>query len=181
MSAVSAAALVVFVAPDFAPAARDWIEKVRKAHDPNQKIAPPHVTVIFPAPGFVRDEVFDHVARVAATFRSFDAVFDAVETEIDAASGESYVYLMPKAGKAELVVLRERLMTGPLADAEAKDRPYRPHLTLGRFRRAEDAEVLARRLSAEMRVLPVKARGITSAAYDGHRLDTQRRTPFGGD
>jgi len=176
---VSAPALVVLIEPSFGSSDRAWIEALRKAHDPHQAIIGPHLTLIFPGQKFSPAKATDHVERIAKTASPFDIAFAGIEVETVTESDETYVYLMPGHGSDDIAALRLRLCTGPLAGGRDKARPYRPHLTLGRFRGAEDARALARRLSAEKRRISALATEITSANFDGAMLRNVARHAFG--
>jgi 2'-5' RNA ligase len=175
---VSCAALVALIAPDFAEQDRLWIEDLRFRHDPNHKIVAAHVTLIFPAPGFATPEAFAHVERVARGTAPFDIGFSGGAVETETERGETYVMMMAGEGGAALARLRETLVSGPLAKSQDPSRPYRPHLTLGRFADAGSAATLARRLVDESRSIAARATALTVAAYDGVSLGDWRRVAF---
>jgi len=177
---VSRAALVALIAPDFAEPDRLRIEALRARHDPNHKIIPAHVTLIFPAPGFATPEAFAHVERTAKAAAPFDIGFSGGAVETETERGETYVMMMAGEGGAALARLRETLVSGPLAKSQDPSRPYRPHLTLGRFADAGSAATLARRLVDETRSIAARATALTVAAYDGVSLGDRRRVAFEG-
>lgn len=172
-------ALVVYVEPTFGPADRAWIDGIRAAHDPNARVVGPHATLVYPAPGFARAETFGHVAAAARTAPPFGLGFAGVKAERAADGSGVYLYLMATTGAAELRTLRERLLIGPLANANRMDIPYEPHVTLGRFREFDEAERIARRLDAEGRSIKSIATEATAVAYDGKAIRDIRRTPLG--
>lgn len=177
---MSAPALVVLVEPVFGSEDRAWIDKIRKLHDPSQKIVAPHVTLIFPAQGFAQAKAYDHVVQIATKCVPFGIQFQGFAAETDSESEETFVYLLPKDGADDIAALRSRLVTGPLARAQKGGRPFRPHLTLGRFRQPGDAAALVRRLSGEERAMKSIAMELVAASYDGEALRNIRRVPFEG-
>lgn len=105
----------------------DAIESLRARYDPQAKLIPAHITLVFP---FVDDFLIpdlDHMVREAATgIAPIDLVFDGVSE----ASG-GYVFLDIIVGREKLIALHDRLYRGRLARHLSREHTYRPHLTLG--------------------------------------------------
>lgn len=76
-----------------------------------------------------------------------------------------HLYAEPHDGAAELIELHDRL------DPMAAPEPFRPHITLGLFERAADAEQIAR--IVERRHLPIRGRveELALLRRDGDRLE----------
>ena len=118
----------------------------------------PHFTLVFAAP----------LEREAALRAELDAIerrpFWFMIERI--ARHDLYLYAEPFDGAAELTELHESL--NPMPGAE----PFEPHITLGLFARAADAEQVAR--IVERQHLPMRGRveELALLRREGERLDT---------
>jgi len=134
--------LALIAEPAFAPSDRAWIDRLRRAHDPEAGHVPPHVTLIFPTDQPAVAPLRTHIRRIVRKMPAIRTVF-RVAVVLPGPDGHGhYAALAPEQGFAALVRLHDRLYGGPFAGALRHDIAYLPHLTVGRF----DAAVAARRL-----------------------------------
>jgi len=159
--------LLVIAEPRLAAADRTWIETIRRRHDPNHRVVPPHFTLVFHAAMRQEAAVAAHVRRIAARFRRFACRLRCALTYPDSLSGQTYVSLMPDEGFAALVRLHDRLYTGPLKRQLRLDIPFTPHVTLARFATPAPAKRLADRINARDFAVRADVGAIDLVAYDG--------------
>jgi 2'-5' RNA ligase len=135
------------IAPlEASPADLARIDAVRALHDPQHRIVPPHVTLVF---GFDAPElgvVAEHVGRIAA--RQPPIVLRLAEHRAvrDHDGVGSHVFMTLGEGDAEVVALHDALYAGPLSEALRHDIAFTPHVTVAAAREHGEAEALARSL-----------------------------------
>ena len=103
-----------------------WVEQARRRFDPLASMVPPHVTLVFPFSSDV--DVSAHLASVLADVAAFDVTLDGVT----GAEG-SYVFYGVKRGNDRLIELHDRLYGDVLTGFLDGERPYLPHVTVGRI------------------------------------------------
>jgi 2'-5' RNA ligase len=128
----------------------------RRAHYPTAHLVEPHLTVVFPIPAAIGDEVFrEHVrARVSRT-PAFEIRLKGIGKTWD-----HWLYLAVAEGREEVIALHDALYTGDLRPYLWTDQPYVPHVGLGHFAVQGDTRD------------PLELR---SRAFDGPRYATARR------
>lgn len=119
------------------------LRRLRAQYHPREAdLIGPHFTLVFGAP----------VARAAALRAALDALdrrpFWFMIERI--ARADLHLYAEPFDGAAELTELHEILNPVP------GNEPFHPHITLGRFRHAAEAERVAR--IVERQILPMRGR-----------------------
>lgn len=144
--------LAILARPAFdAAAERAWIEDLRGRH--RGAVYPgalgPHVTLVFPTDAADPTAATSHLATVAAETAPFDVVFRATLPWLDKYTAETFVYLVPDQGNGALILLHDRLYSGPFAEVLRVDLPYVPHVTLGRFGEGKVAKALVDDLNAQ--------------------------------
>jgi hypothetical protein len=118
---------VYVIAPlETSAADRERIEAIRRVHDPQQPIVPPHVTLVFGARLATPERVLAQAAGAAARWAPIDIVLDRAEVERGAATGRAHVFLMPGVGETPLRALHAALHAGALADDLNRPSPSRP-------------------------------------------------------
>ncbi len=120
------------------------LRRLRAQYHPREAgLIGPHFTLVFGAP-------FDQETRLHAAFealverRPFWFVIDRI------ARSDRYLYAVPADGSAELTELYDAL------NRTAGSEPFEPHITLGLFERAAEAEQVAR--IVERQHLPMHGR-----------------------
>jgi 2'-5' RNA ligase len=114
------------------------LEPHRRKYDPQAHIIPPHITVIEPF-NFSGSIVplYSHLEEIGETH----APIRVSLLGWDAYTQSDYQLHLPLVtGRLEFTALRNNLMTGPLADVAKREKPYWPHITLGRFASPEDLD-----------------------------------------
>jgi 2'-5' RNA ligase len=119
-------------------------------HSRESDLLGPHFTLVFGAP--LSEEARLRAALAGlADHRPFWFVLERlVRHDMAPPSRAAYLYAVPADGAAELIDLHEKL--NPIPGAE----PFEPHITLGLFGRAAEAEHLARMV--ERQHLPMHGR-----------------------
>lgn len=103
------------------------LQAIRERYDPTAALIGPHVTLVFPFSAESVDEryLIDHVSSCTQRFNPFDAHFS--DTEL---SWDQWLFLVPNAGREQLIRLHDVLYTGPLRPLLRPDIPFVPHISL---------------------------------------------------
>ena len=110
----------------------------------------PHFTLVFGAPAAEQERLSGALAGLAGR-RPFWFVLDRmVRRDLTPPSRSSWLYVVPVDGSSELSELHDALNSSP--DGE----PFEPHITVGLFARAAEAEQVAR--IVERQHLPMHGR-----------------------
>jgi len=126
----------------------------------------PHFTLVFGASAGHEADL--RAALAAVDRRPFWFLIDRI------ARHDLYLYAEPAEGAAELSELHDTLNPVPSGD------PFQPHITLGQFSRAAEAEQVAR--IVERQHLPIHGRveELALLKREGDRLDTLLTVRLGG-
>jgi 2'-5' RNA ligase len=142
--------LYVVAWPILAEADETTLRRLRAQYHPREAdLIGPHFTLVFGAPA-------DREAALRAALddvrrRPFWFVLERlVRHDLPPPSRAAYLYATPADGAAELTELHEAL------NARGGDEPFEPHVTLGLFERAAEAEQVAR--IVERQHLPMHGR-----------------------
>ena len=121
------------------------IQEFRARYDPLGLLVEPHVTLVFPFEMDSPDEVLiEHVSsKIASTSRFSASIHHQPTMESD------YVYLPIDKGSAQVKALHNLLYVGVLEQFR-QDRPYVPHITIGRVRNENSRDILEALKSLEI-------------------------------
>lgn len=164
---MTVARLAVIALPRWSdPADGARVQALRQLHDPQATLVPPHVTLVFPTEAD-SDAVAAEVAAAAAITPALPLRFTAIAPYADPLSGDTYAFLLPEDGAA-VTRLHDRLYAGVLAPRLCPAIPYSPHLTVGRFHVAAEAEALRQTIDMaatldRLAVLHLTPTGVTEA------------------
>lgn len=117
--------------PEIPATQMQWIEEIRRQHDPQYAVVRPHFTLVFRVCDVQESMYFRHVESVARlskpiVSRCLYAMLDAGDVD-----SRAYVYLVPDEGNAEISLLHDRLYSGVLQPHQRLEIPYIPHITVG--------------------------------------------------
>jgi 2'-5' RNA ligase len=143
--------LYVVAWPVLAEADDTALRRLRAQYHPREAaLIGPHFTLVFGAAASQESKLCDALAGLAGR-RPFWFVLDRlVRHDMTPPSRAAYLYAVPADGGAELTSLHEEL------NSMAVGEPFEPHITLGLFDRAADAEQVAR--IVERQHLPMHGR-----------------------
>ena len=143
--------LYVVAWPVLAEADDTALRRLRAHYHPREApLIGPHFTLVFGAAASQEAKLHDALDGLAGR-RPFWFVLDRlVRHDMTPPSRAAYLYAVPADGGAELTSLHEEL--NPMAVGES----FEPHITLGLFDRAADAEQVAR--IVERQHLPMHGR-----------------------
>jgi 2'-5' RNA ligase len=142
--------LYVVAWPVLAEADDTALRRLRAQYHPREaELIGPHFTLVFGAP--VSEEARLRSALDGITARPFWFMLDRlVRHDMTPPSRAAYLYAVPADGEAELTQLHETLNPAPGPEA------FEPHITLGLFGHAAEAEQIARIVQRQH--LPVRGR-----------------------
>jgi 2'-5' RNA ligase len=143
--------LYVVAWPVLAEADDTALRRLRAQYHPREAaLIGPHFTLVFGAAASQESKLCDALDGLAGR-RPFWFVLDRlVRHDMTPPSRAAYLYAVPADGGAELTSLHEEL------NSMAGGEPFEPHITLGLFDRAADAEQVAR--IVERQHLPMHGR-----------------------
>jgi 2'-5' RNA ligase len=135
------------------------LRRLRAQYHPREaELIGPHFTLVFGAPP--EREAALQEALAAIDRRPFWFLIDRI------ARVDLYLYAEPSDGAAELTELYETL--NPMPGGE----PFQPHLTLGHFSHAVEAEQVARIVGRQHLPIHGRIEELALLKRDGGRLDT---------
>lgn len=135
------------------------LRRLRAQYHPREAdLIGPHFTLVFGAP--VEREAMLREALAAIDRRPFWFLIDRI------ARVDLYLYAEPSDGAAELTDLYDEL--NPVQGAE----PFQPHITLGLFGHAIEAEQVARIVGRQHLPIHGRVEELALLKRDGNRLDT---------
>ena len=142
-------------------------------HSRESGLIGPHFTLVFGAALERESELREALERLQR--RPFWFVLDRI-VRFDQAppSRAAYLFAVPGDGAAELTELYE--MLNPTPDGEV----FEPHITLGLFERAADAEQVARIVERQHLPMHGRVESLGLLRRDGERLDTLATIRLGG-
>ena len=159
--------LYVVAWPVLAEADDTALRRLRAQYHPREaELIGPHFTLVFGAAVSEESRLRDALAGLAGR-RPFWFVLDRlVRHDMTPPSRAAWLYAVPADGGAELTSLYDEL------NPTTGDEPFEPHITLGLFDRAADAEQVAR--IVERQHLPMHGRieELALLRRDGDTLET---------
>ena len=127
-------------------------------HSSEAEMIGPHFTLVFGAAADREGEL--RVALQGVTQRPFWFMIDRI------VRSDLYLYAEPSDGAAELSALHEVLNPIPASE------PFEPHITLGRFQRAAEAEQVARIVGRQNLPMTGRIEELALLRRTGDTLDT---------
>jgi 2'-5' RNA ligase len=159
--------LYVVAWPLLAEADDTALRRLRAQYHPREAdLLGPHFTLVFGAPPSEEERLRAALAELAERRPFWFVLERLVRHDMAPPSRAAYLYAAPADGAAELTELHETL--NPVSDVEA----FEPHITLGLFGHAAEAEHVARMV--ERQHLPMHGRVEELALLSRHDdgLDT---------
>lgn len=107
----------------------DWLEAIRRQHDPQASRIPAHFTLVFPieeSPGDLTKEI----ARVCLRYRPIPFVLRSAVATRDVVHGGAHVFAVPDEGRDHITRLHDDLYAGVLRPHLRDDIAFVPHITL---------------------------------------------------
>lgn len=155
-------AVVIF--PDFAPAQREIIDRIRAAYDPLATTIDPHITLVFPftAP-LPKDVLLAHMRSSAAAIAPFEITLRGITGEQD-----EWLFLNIKRGNDHIIALHDQLYSGPLAPYLEPRYTYVPHLTVGHLAPGARFDAALRETNSLAETFHTTARAITAYRIAGN-------------
>ena len=104
------------------------IQEFRLKHDPQSKLVPPHVTVVFPFDIDLKDdELTRHCQNATKGVNRIEAQLGSISIEPN-----GYVFFLLEQGGQEIIEIHNQLYSGPLED-QYIGTSFKPHITIARF------------------------------------------------
>jgi 2'-5' RNA ligase len=168
--------LYVVAWPVLAEADDTALRRLRAQYHPREAdLIGPHLTLVFDAPLSDEDRLRTALAGLADRRPFWFVLERLVRHDVAPPSRASYLFAVPTDGAAELIELYETL--NPVPSFEA----FEPHITLGLFDRAAEAEHLARMVERQHLPMHGRVEELALLRRDGDRLDTLARVRLLGE
>jgi 2'-5' RNA ligase len=168
--------LAVVNYPELKQADFDWIQAIRRAHDPLYfDVVMPHLTLVFPTDQLEETIFIQHVKSIASRFSSFDIVFRCSLIGDPDFEDCAHVFLVPDEGFSRLVKFHDQLYTGPLRSELRLDLPFIPHLAIGNNPHLEYCKTIVDDLNKEHFEIKGKVDHLDIIGYDGQKVWTIQR------
>jgi 2'-5' RNA ligase len=116
--------------PTFSTVDGEWIESLRRAHDPQWRLIRAHITLVFPLVADL-DALVAQTTRAVAGHAPFDVTITAALAHRDHAASTSHLFLVPGEGGDQIRSLHEDLYGREFRHHLRADAPYLPHVTVG--------------------------------------------------
>ena len=168
--------LVIFSKLSIQASDRDWIDSIRRAHDPQYAFVPPHFTFVFPFTGIAVEDVLAHARKVIEGTTTLAFRLSRAAAVDDPSGHGSHLFLLPSEGADAMRALHARLYSGILESKLRPDIPFLPHVTVGAFKAREDAEHVA----ASLRSVDIRGdlEGLNLADFDGESVTELHHVRF---
>ena len=166
--------LYVVAWPVLAEADDTALRRLRAQYHPREaELIGPHFTLVFEAAASAQARLSDALDGLAGR-RPFWFVLDRlVRHDMTPPSRAAYLYAVPAEGGAELASLYDELNRAPGVE------PFEPHITLGRFERAADAEQVARIVERQRLPMHGRIEELALLRRDGDALETLQTVRLG--
>ena len=166
--------LFVVAWPVLAEADERALRRLRAQYHPRDAdLIGPHFTLVFGAPDEEEEVLRTLLGRLNG--RPFWFVLEGiVRFDAPPPSRAAYLYAEPAAGAAELTALHETL--NPTSGGEL----FQPHITLGLFERATEAEQIARIVERQHLPMHGRVEALALLRRDGDRLETLATVELSG-
>ncbi len=158
--------LFVVAWPMLSEADDTTLRRLRAQYHPGEaELIGPHFTLVFGA-ALDREELLRESLE-AVVVRPFWFVLDrVVRFDQPPPSRAAYLYAMAGDGEAELSSLYDALNPATVVE------PFEPHITLGLFQRAADAEQVARIVERQHLPMHGRVEELSLLRHEGGRLET---------
>ncbi|MGE5334714.1 MAG: 2'-5' RNA ligase family protein [Nitrososphaerota archaeon] len=161
-------AIVIF--PDFAPAQRAIIDRIRAAYDPLAPTIEPHITLVFPFTAQLStDELLAHMRSSAAIIAPFEITLRGITGEQD-----EWLFLNVKRGNDPIIALHDQLYSGPLAPYLEPRYTYVPHLTVGHLAPGPRFDAALREVNGQTETFHTTVRAITAYRIAGNERRAEK-------
>ncbi len=108
----------------------DWMQSIRKKHDPQYSIVAPHFSIVFPVTGVDQRDFIDHCRNICGELQSFPFVIRNAVYHKAIRSNSWFVFLVPVEGNRRIIKMHDLLYSGIIENELAHDIPYIPHITI---------------------------------------------------
>jgi len=171
-------ALLAICYPTLSAGDYEWIQAIRKAHDPNYRIARPHFTLVFPIENVSKREFVEHIETQGRGASAIEFWLRCAVVVGDAAARPSSIFLVPDEGHGAIVKLHDRLYGGILAPELRLDIPFIPHITVGADLDGGKCKRIADELNEQDISIEGKIETLSVVSYDGNEVTELRQLPL---
>ncbi|QEW06629.1 2'-5' RNA ligase family protein [Nitrincola iocasae] len=126
----------------------NWMQELRRKHDPHYTVVDPHFTLAFAVRGVEQGVYLDHIATIASETRPISFHCKYAMLGADNIDDTAYVFLVPDEGYSDLSLLHDRLYRGVLEPFHRLEFPYIPHISIAGMKDFKRAKRLCDELNS---------------------------------
>ena len=164
--------------PDISKDDRDWIEGIRRDHDPNAARIAAHLTLAFAISGCSAERIHEHLSGFAQSECAIRLICRHVMVGHDHVNPIYHVFLVPDEGLSAINLLRTRLHTGPLEDQLDPKIPFIPHITLASGNDADAIQNQCQMLNAQQPLVRGTLNALTLVEVETNALSEKATFPL---
>lgn len=158
-----------------------FIQSYRGKYDlPFIQVVSHHFTIAFGLSEIDAVQYTDHVRQIAAKTRRIRFCCRYAMLGNDDSNDNYYVFLVPDEGFSEIVLLHDKVYSGPLAPYLRLDIPYIPHITIATIPDGRKVKKLCDELNRTGLEITGSLDGITIGQYDGAVVRDLKALKFTG-
>ncbi len=172
-------ALLALSYPELAEPDRQWIQAIRRTHDPLYGVVAPHFTLLFPTTAWSPELLHAHLRRQVQGHLPIAFTLCCAIVIKDALSDQTQTFLVPDQGFSAIVKLHDALYAGDLAGELRLDIPFIPHITVASSHDPAVCKELADAINRQNIMIAGTLRLIDMVQYANRTVTTLEQFPLG--
>ena len=156
----------------------DWIQSIRKEHDPQFSAVAPHFSLVFPIVNTYRREFIDHCRNICGRFTSFPFIIREAVVHQDSPEDSRYVFLVPIEGKSQIITMHDNLYSGRFEPELNMEIPYIPHMTIAQSHDLSKCEILVDNINSLNFEIRGNINDVDIIQIDGVNISTLEKIPL---
>lgn len=156
----------------------DWIQSIRKKHDPQYTIVAPHFSLVFPISGIAHQMFIDHCKNICDNLAPFSFVIRDAVIHNAYKDDSRYVFMVPDEGKDQIIDLHDNLYTDLIEHELVTEIPFIPHMTIARSYDSAKCKVLTDNINAQNIEIRGRITSVDIILIDGNNVRTLEKIPL---
>jgi 2'-5' RNA ligase len=149
-----------------------WIQAIRNDNDRNFRMVKPHFTLVFEEKDIPEEEFIGHVKMVAEETEPIKISIRGATMVYGPMEPTWFAFLIPDEGNYRINRLHDSLYSGILAEKRLWKIPYKPHITVGHFDKAENCRKLVNEINRKEVKIEGMIDSIDVVEYDNNAIRT---------
>ncbi|MBC7764304.1 2'-5' RNA ligase family protein [Microbacteriaceae bacterium] len=158
--------------PNISKADYDWIQSIRKDHDPRYfSVVKPHITIVFGTNKLTSQELLEHSQKKLKDFSRIAINFDSALVVEDDSKSFFHTFLVPSEGYNKITKLHDLLYEDEMASELRLDIPFIPHIGIGTSDSENDMDSLARQINERVISIQGFLDVLSLVQFDGTKVE----------